>query len=142
MDGPRFHTFPGHGMLQQLDRVPEGLRQRHGSQKEQARSAVLKAVIANVLIQAESSTSRGSRENAQTDEEPTANKRTKVIPLPPNEVRYNMTGHFPEHVKLKFQMKCRNPHCNRKSRVKVKCTKCHVFLCLQNGNCFLDFHKR
>ncbi|XP_040066395.1 piggyBac transposable element-derived protein 2-like [Ixodes scapularis] len=99
-----------------------------------------KAVIANMLIQAESSTARGSRENAQIDQEPTVKKRTKVIPLPPNEVRYDMTGHFPEHVKLKFQMKCRNPHCNGKSR--VKCTKCHVFLCLQNKNCFLDFHNR
>lgn len=85
-----------------------------------------KAVIAYVLIQAGSSTSRGSREDEQSDEEPTANKRNQVIPLPPNEVRCDITGHFPEHVNLEFQMKC---------------TTCHVFICLQNRNCFLDFHK-
>ncbi|XP_040075589.1 piggyBac transposable element-derived protein 1-like [Ixodes scapularis] len=46
-----------------------------------------KAVIAYVLVQAESSISRGSREDAQSGEEPTANKRIKVIPLRPNEVK-------------------------------------------------------
>lgn len=99
-----------------------------------------KAVIANVLVQAESSTSRGSREDVQSDEEPTASKRTKVIPLPRDEVWYDMTGQFPEHVKLKFQTKWQNPHCNRK--LTVKGTKCPVFLPPQKINCFLEFHKR
>lgn len=65
-------------------------------------------------------------------------KRTKVTAIPPNEVRLDMHGHFPEHVPLKSQMRCRNQGCSGKTR--IRCTKCDLFLCLLNRNCFVDFH--
>lgn len=65
-------------------------------------------------------------------------KRTKVTSMPPSEVRLDKYGHFPEHVPLKSQMRCRNQGCSGKTR--VRCTKCDLFLCLLNRNCFLDFH--
>ncbi|KAL3219426.1 hypothetical protein MRX96_030440 [Rhipicephalus microplus] len=65
-------------------------------------------------------------------------KRTKVTSMLPSEVRLDKYGHFPEHVPLKSQMRCRNQGCSGKTR--VRCTKCDLFLCLLNRNCFLDFH--
>ncbi|KAH9380006.1 hypothetical protein HPB48_006176 [Haemaphysalis longicornis] len=65
-------------------------------------------------------------------------KRTKVMAIPPNEVRLNMHGHFPEHVPLNSQMRCRNQGCSGKTR--LRCIKCDLFLCLLNRNWFVDFH--
>lgn len=73
------------------------------------------------------------------DEAQASGTKRKVTALPSDDVLYKM-GHFPEHKKLGSHKRCRNPGCSGKSR--VKCLKCGVFLCLQNRNCFLDFHMR
>ncbi|KAH9374984.1 hypothetical protein HPB48_007850 [Haemaphysalis longicornis] len=101
--------------------------------------------IAIALIKAETAPrSKRLREaEVDSDEEEaqaSATKRGKVTALPPDDVRYNMTGHFPEHQKLGSHNRCGNPGCSGKSR--VKCLKCGIFLCLQNRNCVMDFHTR
>ncbi|XP_049520990.1 piggyBac transposable element-derived protein 3 [Dermacentor silvarum] len=101
--------------------------------------------IAIALIKAETSPrSKRLRETeADSDDEEVnarGKKRGKVTALPPDDVRYDLTGHFPEHQMLGSHNRCRNPGCSGKSR--VKCLKCGIFLCLQNRNCFLKFHTR
>ncbi|KAH9384289.1 hypothetical protein HPB48_026282 [Haemaphysalis longicornis] len=76
----------------------------------------------------------------EEDAQASATKRGKVTALPPDDVRYDMMRHFPEQQKLESHNRCRNPGCSAKSR--VKCLKCGIFLCLQNRNCFLEFHTR
>lgn len=99
-----------------------------------------KANVANVLLKAHPARELRSSMSSDTDKQQSdvAAKRSKVTPLPPDEVRYDQVGHFPQHEKLPSQMKCRYPGCGGKSR--VRCLKCDVFLCLQNRNCFLAFH--
>ncbi|XP_054724349.1 piggyBac transposable element-derived protein 2-like [Uloborus diversus] len=46
----------------------------------------------------------------------------KVVPLPGTDVRYDKVGHFPEHVKLQNQMKCRNPGCKELGRLRFFAT--------------------
>lgn len=101
--------------------------------------------IVIALIKAETSPrSKRLRETeADSDDEEVnarGKKRGKVTALPPDDVRYDLTGHFPEHQMLGSHNRCRNPGCSGKSR--VKCLKCGIFLCLQNRNCFLEFHTR
>ncbi|KAH9364169.1 hypothetical protein HPB48_015426 [Haemaphysalis longicornis] len=64
-------------------------------------------------------------------------KRTKVTAIPPNEVRLDMHGHFPEHVPLKSQMRCRNQGCSGKTR--IRCTKCDLFLAFSTETALLIF---
>ncbi|KAM7313452.1 piggyBac transposable element-derived protein 2-like [Ixodes scapularis] len=102
-----------------------------------------KSRIAEALIRSCPKVQADGEEDAlESDEEsesaPPARKQRKVVPLPVDEVRFDMYGHFPEHVPCKSQMRCRNPGCTGKSR--IRCTKCALFFCLQNRNCFRDFH--
>jgi len=86
-------------------------------------------VGANVIVEAE------------VDEEPVAKKPAKVSPLPLDSVRYDLFSHFPEHQKIASPRICRLPGC--KSRSKITCEKCKVFLCLSDKkNCFKKFHER
>ncbi|GFX96327.1 piggyBac transposable element-derived protein 3 [Trichonephila clavipes] len=92
-----------------------------------------KLAIAESLIKAEVS-------EEAVQERPQRRKYQHFVPLPVNDVRYDRTGHFPEHVKRENQMKCRLPGCPGKSR--VRCIKCDLYLCLQNRNCFFEFHNK
>ncbi|GFY09414.1 piggyBac transposable element-derived protein 3 [Trichonephila clavipes] len=92
-----------------------------------------KLAIAESLIKAEVS-------EEAVQERPQRRKYQHFVPLPVNDVRYDRTGHFPEHVKRENQMKCRLPGFPGKSR--VRCIKCDLYLCLQNRNCFFEFHNK
>ncbi|GFS55705.1 piggyBac transposable element-derived protein 3 [Nephila pilipes] len=63
-------------------------------------------VIAESLIKAEVS-------EEAVQERPQRRKNQQIVPLPVTGVRYDRTGHFPEHVKRENQMKCRFPGCPR-----------------------------
>ncbi|GBM94280.1 PiggyBac transposable element-derived protein 3, partial [Araneus ventricosus] len=73
-----------------------------------------KLSIAEILIKKEVSRTRDEAERVQDEKERVRPK--KVVPLPVNDARFDRIGHFPEHVKLPNQMKCRNPGCKGKSR--------------------------
>uniref|UniRef100_A0A6B0V5N5 Putative dde domain transposase n=1 Tax=Ixodes ricinus TaxID=34613 RepID=A0A6B0V5N5_IXORI len=98
--------------------------------------------IAISLIQAEMRGSKRLREQEEeSNKEETTHtgwQRSQIIPLPLDDVRYDMTGHLSKHQRLGSHMRCRNPGCTGKSR--VKCLKCGVFLCLQNRYCFVAFY--
>nr|AHN53433.1 DDE domain transposase [Nuttalliella namaqua] len=66
--------------------------------------------------------------------------RGRIIPIPPDDIRFDRTDHFPAQMKLPSQKKCRNPGCTGKTR--VMCRKCNVFLCLLNKDCFYRFHTK
>lgn len=95
-----------------------------------------KLFIAESLIKKEISNHQDEEESVVCQTQ----KVQKVVPLPVNDARYYRIRHFPEHVKLPNQMKCRNPGCKGKSR--VRCIKCDLYLCFQNRNCFYEFHNK
>ncbi|MEQ2316521.1 hypothetical protein AMECASPLE_033279 [Ameca splendens] len=67
-------------------------------------------------------------------------KGSRVTPVPHASVRTCPAAHLPEMADLKNPMFFRRQGCPGKSH--VRCTKCNVFLCLQNQrNCFAEFHK-
>ena len=72
--------------------------------------------------------------------EPAAKKRRTAVSIPPKEVRYDGFEHWPEAIKGVNQSRCRVENCTGKSR--IRCTKCNVFLCLSNNNCFVKFHTK
>lgn len=74
------------------------------------------------------------------DNTPPLPKYRKVVPQPIAEVRYDMVGHLPQYSNDKFPSKCRLPGCKSKSR--VKCTKCEMYLCILKNNCFEKYHKK
>lgn len=68
----------------------------------------------------------------------TMSKRV-VEERPPQAVRYNNTGHYPEVDGKQHGSRCKLEHCKLKSN--VYCIKCGVHLCLKSGhNCFHHFH--
>lgn len=98
-----------------------------------------KVDVAETLIRA--NISREVRaERATSSATDSQRKTTKPVPIPNNDVRLDGYHHFPDHMKLENPMKCRNFGCAGKTR--VRCTKCNVFLCLQNKNCFLNFNMK
>ncbi|MEQ2301142.1 hypothetical protein AMECASPLE_032923, partial [Ameca splendens] len=67
-------------------------------------------------------------------------KGSRVTPVPHVSVCTCSAAHLPEMADLKNLMHCRGQGCPGKSR--VWCTKCNVFLCLQNQrNSFAEFQK-
>ncbi len=59
--------------------------------------------------------------------------RKQTTPLPCDEARFDLLGHWPEHGK---RQRCRN--CPD-GFSKIYCSKCKICLCLRDGkNCFLD----
>lgn len=63
--------------------------------------------------------------------------RRPACPLPPQPVRLDQTNHWPTMVSQKGR--CKYPGC--KGIVRVKCTKCEVYLCLTSEkNCFVKLH--
>lgn len=65
-------------------------------------------------------------------------KYRKVVPQALPEVKYDSVGHLPKFMKDDtFASKCRMQGC--KSRCRVICIKCKVYLCI-NNNCFVKYH--
>lgn len=84
---------------------------------------------------AEKKRGRPSLETAQKTSKPAHNAE----PLPTNSVRFDGNEHWPQHVAAPFPQRCRKEGCKSKSR--VRCRKCGVFLCLSAANdCFFEFH--
>lgn len=60
-------------------------------------------------------------------------------PVPPTTKVKDRFQHWPEVSKLSTARICRMKNC--KSRTRVKCTKCNIYLCLTaKNNCFTSFH--
>jgi len=61
-------------------------------------------------------------------------------PVPPTTKVKDGFEHWPEVSKLSTARNCRMKNC--KSRTRVICTKCNIYLCLTaKNNCFTSFHK-
>lgn len=60
---------------------------------------------ANVLIKADTGRQLRSSQSSEIEEQSSqsAVKRSKITPLPPDEVQFDQVGHFPQHEKLSFR---------------------------------------
>lgn len=68
-------------------------------------------------------------------------KRPKKFCLPLDAKRYDRTNHWPVSDDLDNASKCRLEGC--KSRTRLRCNKCDVYLCITKyNNCFQQFHCR
>lgn len=76
----------------------------------------------------------------ESDVEAPARKYRRVVSHPISEIRYDRTGHFPQFTDDKNASKCRNPGC--KSRSRIICVKCKIFLCILKNNCFIKYHEK
>ncbi|XP_068083226.1 piggyBac transposable element-derived protein 3-like [Anabrus simplex] len=65
-------------------------------------------------------------------------RRVQSQPIP--EVRFDNIGHLPKFVDAKNASKCRRPGCRSKTR--VVCTKCGMYLCALKNNCFWHYHTK
>lgn len=72
------------------------------------------------------------------DVENTPKRQRKVTPQPLKEVRLDNVHHLPKFMDDKFASKCRYPGC--KSRSRIKCSKCDIYLCVLKNNCFFNYH--
>ena len=69
-----------------------------------------------------------------------AKKPRKVVCQPIAEIRYDDVGHMPKFVDAKNASKCRNEGC--KSKTRVMCIKCGLYLCILSNNCFIKYHTK
>ena len=53
-------------------------------------------------------------------------------------VCFDRYDHWAHLMELKNAMRCKNEGCKRKTM--HQCSKCKVFLCVNKGTCFLEFH--
>ncbi|KAF2903941.1 hypothetical protein ILUMI_02234 [Ignelater luminosus] len=77
----------------------------------------------------------------QEEEKPYKLANTEVQPY--KEVRLDKIGHLPimNDNGRQFGTRCKNPGC--KGKLRVKCCKCQVHLCLtKTSNCFYIVHSR
>lgn len=99
--------------------------------------------LANLLILTSSTPRRQlsfEEDSSEEDCEIPRPKYRKVVPHALPDVRYDNVGHLPKFMKDdKFASKCRLQGC--KSRCRVICSKCKVYLCI-NNNCFITYHTR
>lgn len=78
---------------------------------------------------------------SEQSEEEDSNQGVKrhVTELPHVSFRRRANAHLPEMIGLKNAMRCRQPGCT--GRTRVRCVTCKVFLCLQTErNCYSAFH--
>ena len=65
-------------------------------------------------------------------------RKGHTAPIPAKSVRADGQGHWPEFGQNRGR--CRYPGCH--GIPKVKCSKCHAYLCFTpTSNCFKNFHK-
>jgi hypothetical protein len=78
--------------------------------------------------------------SSNVEDESQPPKRAKQAIRPVKDVRFDRCDHMPESVDDNPQ-RCKLEGC--KSRSRVKCLKCEVYLCLtKDRNCFKDFHTK
>lgn len=63
--------------------------------------------------------------------------RANTEKRPPNQIRYSSGNHTPETGDKR--VRCKMEGCRYKSN--VKCVECNVHLCINNRNCFNNFHE-
>ncbi|XP_070390691.1 piggyBac transposable element-derived protein 3-like [Dermacentor albipictus] len=72
--------------------------------------------------------------------EPVAKKARPHL-LPTVTIRYDGYNHWPEYVSTPNSQRCRREGC--KAKCRIRCQKCHVFLCVSaQNNCFYLFHAK
>lgn len=79
-------------------------------------------------------------ENGEEDEGP-PKKKPLCTPLPCAEKMHDGFAHWPVMDNLTTNRNCRASGC--RSRTRVRCTKCNIYLCLSvKNNCFTEFHNK
>lgn len=106
-------------------------------------------VIASSLLKYEGNVSGSSRRgrprkpsNSSEEESTVPLKQRKVVHRPPKDVHVQCdnVGHLPRYMDDKNASKCRLVGC--KSRTRVICTKCNLYLCVLKNNCFEKFQSK
>lgn len=83
---------------------------------------------------------RGRPDYSDEEEQQEDKKQNWRAPIPVLSKRTDCYDHFPIVDDLKTARSCRLEGC--KSRSRVRCEKCNVYLCLtKSNNCFMKFHK-
>ena len=83
--------------------------------------------------------SSSSGEDNLEPTEPQHKVQNYRTPFPPEHKAKDKYEHWPIVDDLKTARNCRNKKC--KSRTRVRCSKCNIYLCLTTKNtCFKDFH--
>ncbi|KAJ8867453.1 hypothetical protein PR048_031255 [Dryococelus australis] len=97
----------------------------------------LRSDMAHALLKPGHSVVRKRGRPSQDSPTPSAvKKRAPLIPNPVDEVRFDNTGHWPEHLANKQRYKL----CI-KAYSRVKCSKCDKALCFtKDKNCYLKYH--
>lgn len=124
---------------QRLALVPKGL-QRLQHPTEVHSLLQFKSEVASCLCM-EKKVLKKKGKPSQHIEGELAGKRNRgpTAPVPPAAVRENNTDHWP--VVMPKKGWCKYPGCT--GVVRVRCTKCSVYLCLTTEkNCFITFHKQ
>lgn len=76
----------------------------------------------------------------EKDKREVEDKKTSVQPLPAINKRTDGYDHWPTSDDISAPRCCRLEEC--KSRSKVRCTKCNIYLCMSKGkDCFRIFHQ-
>lgn len=86
-------------------------------------------------------TASNNTELSEDEATVSAPKKSKVVQLPPIDVRKTNNDHLPicSASNKNSYMRCRKPGCNKKTR--FFCTKCQVYLCISpERECFFEFH--
>uniref|UniRef100_A0A3B4TJH0 PiggyBac transposable element-derived protein 3-like n=1 Tax=Seriola dumerili TaxID=41447 RepID=A0A3B4TJH0_SERDU len=94
--------------------------------------------VAKILLAQHHGADADLSEQSEEEDSNQGGKR-HVTELPHVSVRRRANAHLPEMIGLKNVMRCRQPGCT--GRTRVRCVTCKVFLCLQTEhNCYSDFH--
>lgn len=84
------------------------------------------------------------RRSVETDEEEDelpSNRKYRQANPPSVAKRYDGYNHLPIFDEINAPRVCRYENC--RSRSKIRCEKCNVYLCLSRGkNCFYTYHKK
>lgn len=83
-------------------------------------------------------TSKSDDSSEEEQDESQVKRSRKVVPQAVPEVRFDGVGHLPEYKNDSFASKCRYPSC--KSRSRIMCAKCKLYLCVMKNNCFSKYH--
>ncbi|XP_053969881.1 piggyBac transposable element-derived protein 2-like [Anastrepha ludens] len=89
-----------------------------------------------LLISETKKLGRPTTAEKQAEEVP---KGSKLLYLPPPNIRYDCLNHWPNFCDKSSKRQCRNKPC--KSETQVYCEKCNIPLCMSvKKSCFKEFH--
>ena len=117
------------------------LYRRHMEQKKVDKKAVLplrnfRASIAHALAKKAKLPRKRGRPSSSPPQ-PAKHPRATAATRPVEDVRYDNIAHWPVHSEKKMRCKLCATGFTR-----IKCSKCDLGLCLNNNNCFVDFHTK